>query len=478
MLQIKKLDKLILKAYITPLLITFFVTTFLFLMQFLWKYIDDLVGKGLEWSIVLELLFYATVGLFQMSLPVAVLCSSLFLYSSFGDTNELMAIKAAGISFFKTMRSVLILNIFIVSFSFVYVNNLLPYANLRLWSLMYDVRNQRPELNIKEGIFFDGIDHVRLKIKSKNPSTNMMYDVIIYDHRKNYGNTHVTIADSAFMKLTDNKQYLVFTLYNGKNYEDVVDGVSYEERRKNRPFREQYFSKQQIQFELESFEFSRTDRELFKHNSQMQNLSQLVHSIDSSKSLTDYRNDRSFYHYYANYIRKAKNKNPKMQGEIYNVDSLFATYNNLEKIQCLSQALNYVRSAESYLLSSIDNKMTQQVSLSKHNIELHRKFTFTAIAFIMFFIGAPFGAMVRKGGMGVPVIFTFVFYLLYYILSMIGEKSIKTASSSLLTGMWFPVLLLVGIAIYFSIMAARESTITFTKFSNLFSLKFLKKNKQ
>ncbi|OQA99766.1 MAG: putative permease YjgP/YjgQ family protein [Bacteroidetes bacterium ADurb.Bin217] len=462
MFRVKKLDLLVLKAYVFPLLITFFVTTFLLLMQFLWKYIDDMVGKGLELHIILELFFYATVGLLQMSLPLAILCSSIFLYGSMGETNELIAIKSSGISLLRIMRPVIYVNVIVAILAFFYANNLLPYSNLRLWSLMYDIRNQRPELNIKEGVFFDGIEQVRLKIASKNRENEMMYDVMIYDHRKNYGNTNVTVADSASMKITDDKQYLILTLYNGKRYEDVVEGVDYNYVRTKRPFREQYFTKQQVLFELESFTFNRTDMDLFKHNSQMQNMTQLISTIDSMKTTLEYRNQRSFHHYYTNNIYRARSKID--EGHDVDVDTLFSALNNAYKIQSYIRALNYARSGEAFLTTAIENEQMQDMSLNKHRIELHKKFTLAFACLIMFFVGAPFGALVRKGGLGVPVIFSFIFYLLYYVLSMIGEKSVKSAENSAFQGMWYPTGIIVLIGIYFTYMAVHDKLITPPKY--------------
>lgn len=479
MFRIKKIDLLVLKAYVFPLLITFFVTTFLLLMQFLWKYIDDMVGKGLEWHIIFELFFYATAGLLQMSLPLAILCSSIFLYGSMGETNELIAIKSSGISLLRIMRPVIYVNIIVAILAFFYANNLLPYSNLRLWSLMYDIRNQRPELNIKEGIFFDGIEQVRLKINSKNPENEMMYGIMIYDHRKNYGNTNVTIADSASMKTTDDKRYLVLTLYNGKRYEDVVEGFEYNYVRTKRPFREQYFKVQQVLFELESFAFNRTDMDLFKHNSQMQNMNQLLSTIDSMKTTLQYRNQRSFHHYFTNNIYRARSKID--EGTEVDADTLYSSLNNAYKIQSYIRALNYARSGEAFLTTAVENELMQDMSLNKHRIELHKKFTLAFACLIMFFVGAPFGAMVRKGGLGVPVIFSFIFYLIYYVLSMIGEKSVKSAESSVYQGMWYPTGIILIIGVYFTYMAIHDKLITPPKYIFSFIQKIIitlfKKNK-
>lgn len=459
MLGIKKLDIFILKSYLLPLLITFFVTTFLLLMQFLWRYIDDLVGKGLEMKIILELFFYAATGLLQMSLPLAVLCASIFAYGSMGDTNELIAIKSAGVSLSRIMRPLIIFNVFLMGFSFVYANNVLPYSNLRLWSLMFDVRNQRPEMNIKEGVFFDGIDQVRLKISSKSKDNTMMYDMMIYDHRGNSGNTSVIIADSASMKVTDDKQSLVLTLYNGESYEDVIEKTNYDEYRTKHPFRHYSFVKQQVLFELEDYAFSRTNVDLFKHNSQMQNVWQLDYMIDSLANDYVERNNRAFTQYFLNNVYKTR----VAQDTSIAMDSIsvpeWDSISPVDKSTIVLKALNSARSSESYLLAAIQNKVDQKISLNKLRIEWHKKFTLGFACLIMFFVGAPFGALVKKGGFGLPVIVSFVFYLLYYVMTMIGEKGVKSATMSTWFGMWYPIVVILLIGIYLTYLAVNDKSL-------------------
>ncbi len=457
MFGIKKLDWLIIKSYIGPLIMTFCVTTFLLLMQFLWKYIDDLVGKGLEWSVIVELLFYASMGILQMSIPLAILCASIYIYGNLGENNELIAIKASGISLPRIMRPLIIVNIIVALMTFVYSNNVLPYSNLRLWSLMFDVRQQRPELNIKEGVFFDGIEKVRMKIGTKNKETNMMYDVMIYDHRNEYGNTNVTIADSASMNVTANEQYLLLTLYGGVRYEDVLDAKDKRSIREKRPFQRQIFSKQQVMFEIEGADFNRTNMDLFKHNSQMQNLSQLIYTVDSLNKKMATRNEGGFEHFFTRNIYKS---NLEEQEKYQNIDSVFNSMQVAYQLQATARALNYARAAESYLQTNIVNTTEQNISLNKHRIEMHRKFNLVIACILMFFLGAPFGAIVRKGGLGVPVIFSFLFYLIYYITSMIGEKSVKSAEMAPAEGMWIASYIILAFGIYFTYMATNDRGIS------------------
>ncbi len=456
MLGIKKLDVFLLKSYLLPLILIFFVTTFLLLMQFLWRYIDDLVGKGLELSVIVELFFFAAMGILQMSLPLSVLCASIFAYGSMGDTNELIAIKAAGVPLSRMMRPLIIFNVILMIGSFVYSNNVLPYSNLRLWSLMFDVRNQRPEMNIKEGVFFDGIDQVRLKISSKNNETNMMYDMMIYDHRNNSGNTSVIVADSATMKITDDKQYLVLTLFSGESYEDVIDRSNVTQNRVKRPFRRYSFDKQEVLFELEDYAFNRTNVDLFKHNSQMQNVLQLDYMEDSLHMSYVDRNHRAFTQYFTNNVLKMTSSKKTDNAVMIDYDTLYASLSQGDQLSSVMKALNTARSGESYLLAAVDTEVEQEKGLNKLRIEWHKKFTLGFACMIMFFVGAPFGALVRKGGFGIPVIVSFVFYLLYYVLTMIAEKSVKTASIAAWVGMWYPIAIILIIGIYLTYLAMND----------------------
>lgn len=456
MLGIKKLDIFLLKSYLLPLILIFFVTTFLLLMQFLWRYIDDLVGKGLEVSVIVELFFFAAMGILQMSLPLSVLCASIFAYGSMGDTNELIAIKAAGVPLSRMMRPLIIFNVILMIGSFIYSNNVLPYSNLRLWSLMFDVRNQRPEMNIKEGVFFDGIDQVRLKISSKNNETNMMYDMMIYDHRTNAGNSSVIVADSATMKVTDDKQYLVLTLFNGESYEDVVDRANVTQNRVKRPFRTYSFDKQEVLFELEDYAFNRTNVDLFKHNSQMQNVLQLDYMEDSLQMNYIDRNYRAFTQYFTNNVLRMTSSKKSDNAVMVDYDTLYNSLSPTDRLASVTKALNTARSGESYLLAAVDTKIEQEKGLNKLRIEWHKKFTLGFACMIMFFVGAPFGALVRKGGFGIPVIASFIFYLLYYVLTMIAEKSVKAATISAWVGMWYPIAIILVIGVYLTYLAMND----------------------
>ncbi|MBU1627211.1 LptF/LptG family permease, partial [bacterium] len=270
----KKLHILVIRSYLGPFVFTFFIAIFVLLMQFLWKYIDDLVGKGLDLDVLSELLFYASATFVPMALPLAILLSSLMTFGNLGEYYELVALKSSGISLQRTMFPLVILSILISLSAFFFANNVMPVANLKFQSLLYDVRHQRPELNIQPGIFYKGIDNFVIKVARKDHKTNMMYNVMIYDHTENNGNENLTIADSATMDVTPDEHYLILTMYDGRKYEELPEDKRGERKSFEeliRPHRHSSFEKETIMLDLSGFGLKRSDEDLFSENEEMLN---------------------------------------------------------------------------------------------------------------------------------------------------------------------------------------------------------------
>ena len=259
---------------------TFFISLFILLMQFVWKYIDDLVGKGLEWDIIAKLLFLASSTFVPLALPLAILLSSLMMFGNLGEHYELVAAKSAGISLIRIMRPLIIVSFLISGLAFYFSNVVLPVANLKFLSLLWDVRGKKLAFNIKEGVFYNGIEGYVIRVGKKDQDGNTIRDVMIYDHVKHRGNTSVTLAEWGKMELTPDKRFLIFKLYNGINYEERVD---LRNAGKTRPFQRTKFNEQFQSFDLSGFQLTRTDEKLFKSNYEMLNVTQLRHSMDSIK---------------------------------------------------------------------------------------------------------------------------------------------------------------------------------------------------
>ncbi|HPE43365.1 MAG TPA: LptF/LptG family permease, partial [Bacteroidales bacterium] len=285
----KKIYAFSIRSYLGPLVLTFFIALFILLMQFLWKYIDDLVGKGLEGTVIAQLLFFASATFVPMALPLAILLSSLMTFGNLGEHYELVAMKAAGISVWKIMRPLVILSVAISMLAFLFSNYVQPYANLKFQSLLYDVRQQKLAFDITEGVFYHGIENYVIRVGKKDKDGRTIYDVKIYDHTDRQGNISVTTAQSGYMEMSSDQQYIIFTLFDGYSYTDIVSERNY---RENRPFDRTAFKQQRIRFDLSEFNMNRTKEDLFKSHYTMLNIKQLNKSVDSLDQRLNERKDR------------------------------------------------------------------------------------------------------------------------------------------------------------------------------------------
>jgi lipopolysaccharide export system permease protein len=445
-------------------------------MQFLWRYIDELVGKGLSFNIIAELMAYASASLVPMALPLAVLLSSLMTFGNMGEYYELTAMKASGISLQRIMLPVFVLDIFISIGAFFFANNVMPYTNLKMKSLLYDVRQQRPELQIREGEFYNGIDNYSIRVNKKNPVSNVLYDVKIYDHSQRRGNVSVTIADSGKMEITTDKRNLLITLWHGRSYTELEE----DRRKKNNtfPHRTDIFDEQKILITLTGFGLQRTDENLFKNYYQMLNITQLSHATDSLKNEMEITN-KQFHRSLLNYnyfkgveILKRKSKlrtanvlidtsdinSQKKKKVINDFDSLFTSYSSDIQRRILSVAISNARSTMSFIENSAANIKYEVRNLRRHEIEWHKKFTLAAACLIFLFIGAPLGAIIRKGGLGMPAVISTVFFILYYIISLTGEKIVREDIVPSYQGMWLSSLILIITGIFLTYKATNDSS--------------------
>lgn len=481
----KRLHKLILKSFLGPFVLVFFIVMFVLLMQFLWRYIDDLVGKGLTFGVISELLLYTSASLVPMALPLSILMSSLMTFGNMGEYYELTAIKSSGISLQRVMKPLIIFVIFVSIGAFFFANRVMPYTNLKMRSLLYDVRQQRPELQIKPGEFYNGVDDYSIRVERKNPETNMLYDLHIYDHSSRKGNISVTVADSGLMKMTSDERELIITLYHGTSYNEMQ-----EKRRgpQNRTYPEEMdkFGEQRFIIPLTGFGLQRTDENLFKSNYQMMNLSQLDKMRDSLK--TDMNGNRNRFKkvLYVNNLFKVRNYLPpinhnlpkknsaektsvkniglrsdtlKNKLQTVNFDTILTTLGEMNARRIVTQALMNARSTKIFIEDNKNNYDFQKKSLRRYEIEWHRKFTISFACFIFLFIGAPLGAIIRKGGLGMPLVLSTLLFIFYYIASMMGEKFVRESILPDYEGMWLSSLLLLIIGIFLTFKATTDSRI-------------------
>ncbi|MFO8067639.1 MAG: LptF/LptG family permease [Bacteroidales bacterium] len=481
----KKLHILLLKSYIGPFIATFFIALFILLMQFLWKYIDDLVGKGLEWYLIGELMFYAAITFIPMALPLAILLSSIMTMGNLGENNELVAFKSAGISLNKIMFPLIVISSFFVITAFYFSNNVLPVANLKMGSLLYDIRHQRPAFNIIEGVFYKGIDNYVIKADVKESDGATLREVMIYDHSEKRGNVNLTVADWAYMSTTPDKRYLVMNLYEGYNYQNLKSGNP---RDPANPFQRTYFKEQVKKFDLSGFDLSRTDEESFRSNYQMLSMNQLVVFIDSLENMVEKSKDNI----YDKYIKKFKHleqvneevlnrvDNDTIDHERYNkiLEDGYLKFAKWQRHLVLSQSKNIIRSQIDGLRFGNEDLKNRKRRLARYEIEYHRKFTLSFACLVLFLIGAPLGAIIRKGGFGLPMVVSVLFFVVFHVISITGEKFARETVLSAFEGMWLSSFLLLPVGIWLTIKATTDSSLLdidsyLNKFKNVF--KFIKK---
>lgn len=487
----KKLHIFVLKSFAGPFVLTFIITTFILLMQFLWKYIEDLVGKGLEIDIIIKLLSYISASLIPMALPLAVLLAALMTFGNLGENYELLALKASGISLQRIMRP-LIFVCFIISIgAFFFANNVVPAANLKMRTLLRDIRAQKPTFQISEGVFYNDIEGYSIKVENKHPETGKLYNVMIYDHKDNKENHKVTLADSGIMKMTPNEDKLVIRLYNGYTYTEIQD----EESKQNYffPHRTDQFDEEQIILDLSGFGLHRSDENLFKSHYQMMNLNQLETMQDSIKNKIQitqnkYLNTLKYQRYFNGYkmAKKLEKYTPKDTSDTLKKISapLYKNYffNTLDlktRERIVKRALNNARNYKGHIMSKNNFLKHKKVTYYKHRVEWHRKFTLSLACFIFFFIGAPLGAIIRKGGFGTPVVISVVFFIVYYVITMFGENLVEDLVITPLQGMWGPNLIILPLGIFLTYKATTDSTIlnietyfnVFKKIKKLFTVK-------
>lgn len=455
--HVKKIYSLVIRTYLGPLIFTFFIALFILLMQFLWMYIDDLVGKGLEWYIIIELLFYASSTFVPLALPLAILLSSIMTFGNLGEHYELVAMKAAGISLRQIMKPLIILSIVISGIAFYFSNNVLPVANLKFKSLLYDVRKQKLAFDIQEGIFYNGMEGFVMRVGSKGNDDRTIYDVMIYNHTDKRGNIDLTVAKSGTMESSTEGRYLIITLYDGYNYRENVEQKNYYN---TRPYQRTRFAKEIRRFDLSGFELSRTNEELFKKNYQMLNIKQLNMAIDSLNKLYFTRKQivaRDFIkqYYFYNILDSLKYAEAAC-ADTLQLDML-ADFDPEEVNKVMTRSLDQARNIKRMIESHNSDYTNREEWISKHKIAWHKKFTLSFACLLLFFIGAPLGAIIRKGGFGLPVVISVFFFILYHILSITSEKSARAGAIDIYFGMWLSSIALLPLGIFLTYKATTDS---------------------
>ena len=459
---IKTVDKLIIKSYLGPMVASFFIVLFVLMMNFLWKYIDELVGKGLGLGMIIEILFYGTSFMIAMGFPLATLFAAIMTMGNLGENYELLALKSAGVSLPRILFSLFIVTLGMAMASFFVSNNLVPYSQRKIHALMHDVREQKQKIEFKDGQFFNGVENMSIRVEHQDPVTGALKDLLIYDTSDHTGNMTVTVADSGYIRLTADRRFLDVTLYGGENYRFTRGSRWYEDNALDATAFE-------MQHSLEltpGFDFTRTDESLFGSGANTKNVAQLKRDIDSLNREVNLATTRTY--------------RPFLYDHLFHRDTMVVTSTRqarrslderrpvmlLDSIAGLSveQKDRLYRQAQQAATSSRgvitwDENQTKEAlnQLYRAEIEWHKKWSLPVAVIVFFLIGAPLGAIIRKGGLGMPIIISVIFFVIYYVIFITGEKLAKEGTWPAFWGGWIPTLVLMPIAIYLTYKATNDS---------------------
>ena len=464
------MDLFILQSFLPLFVMTFCICLFIVLMQFLWRYIDDLVGKGLGVDVISELFFYAALTMVPMALPLAILLASLMIFGNLGENFELTAMKASGISLLRTMAPLIVLMVMIATGAFFFQNNALPIAQTKMYTLLYSVRQKSPELEIPEGVFYDQIPGYNLFVESKNRDTGVLYDMMIYDVSRGFENSSIILADSGKMSITADKTHLFLELWSGESFENLKDAAT---GMKNVPYRRETFTTKEIMVPFDA-NFNRMDEQGMRSQYIGKNMAELQATIDSVQLRVD-----SLGREYTRELRETPHMNvmpyitvPDTAGTLrkepapevmmdrpIDVDSLFRGSSSGVALNYLQSALSKAqRAKQEYEYRSL-TMADDQRSIRRHSIELMKKFTLSFACIIFFFIGAPLGAIIRRGGLGTPLVISVFLFIFYYIIDNMGYKLARDGKWPVWEGMWLSAAVLLPLGIFFTYKAVNDSAV-------------------
>ena len=462
---IKKIDIYLLRNFLGLFLATFFIAIFILLMQFMWIHVNDLVGKGIGVSVLSEFFLYATASVIPLALPLAILLSSLIAFGNLAEKVELTAMKAAGISLFRILRPLAIAVAFLSVGAFFFSNNVLPKSQMKLWALIFSLRQKSPELEIPVGEFYDEISGFHIYVRDKTSNGDLL-NLMIYDYSDGFENAKVMVADTGRLSTSSDKRFLMLDMINGEAFENLnkkqqkATGST-----KNIPYRRETFSHKRIIIDFAT-DFNRYDESILEDQHVSKNVAQLVHSIDSVQGVSRNRsNEQSTKLVQERYFGRENANGPVIlpttltpeERKIYNLDSLWARTDINMQRRVLSMAQEKARTYRDQVEYNAILLEDADRYIRKHEIELYRKFTLAFACLVFFFIGAPLGAIIRKGGLGAPVVISVILFIIYYIIDNTGYKMAREALWPCWAGMWLSSFVLLPVGIFLTYKAATDS---------------------
>ena len=461
-LRIKKLDIFVLKSFLLLFCGTFFICLFIFMMQFLWRYVDELVGKGLEIGVLAQFFFYSGITLIPASLPLAILLAALMTFGNFGEKFELLSMKAAGIPLLRIIRPLIIFCAMLCGLSFYFQNVVAPKAQTKLWTLLVSIKQTSPELDIPEGFFYSDIEGYNIYVKKKDRETGIMKDLLIYNFSEGFENAHIIWASEGSMEMTADKQHLFLHLYNGEQFENLK---SQNINSQNVPYRRETFREKHIVIEFNGG-FNMVDGGFLSERHDTKSMIQISQSIDSLTFRADSvgrsifnENKRTTYRSYAiNPKDSIKMTNGELPASI-NIDSLFQAYTLAEKEKTLKSASERLNSITSDWKIKEMQMTDADKNIRRHQSTWHQRITLSLSCLIFFFIGAPLGAIIRKGGLGLPVVISVIIFVLYYIIDSGSTRVARSGEMNIILGTWMSTLVLAPIGAFFTYKSNKDSVV-------------------
>lgn len=463
---IKKIDLYLLKNFLGLFVLTFFICIFILLMQFVWMHVKDLVGKGVEIKVLAEFFIYAVATVVPLALPLAILLASLISFGNLGEKFELTAMKAAGISLFRIMQPLTIAVCIISAGAFYFSNNVLPMSQVKLWALIFSLRQKSPEMEIPEGEFYDGIPGYNIYVRHKDHKTAMLYDLMMYDYTQGFMNAKVMVADSGRIYFTEDKHYLLFKLYSGESFENIDQQQQKATNTKDKiPYRRETFVEKQMLIDF-STEFNRYDESVLADQHVSKDVGELLESIDSVNVLAHQRSaeqssrmiNEKYFGRERKQGRQLEEVEESRQGE-YDINVLYESLSSQQKERALQVAVDKAKAMQDQFEYNAIMLDEYKRYVRKHEVELYRKFTLAFACLIFFFIGAPLGAIIRKGGLGAPVVISVIMFIIYYIIDNTGYKMAREALWPAWAGMWLSSFVLLPIGIFLTYKAATDSAL-------------------
>lgn len=452
--MLKKLDILIIRAFIGPFFAAFAISLFVLTMQFFWLYIDDLVGKGLDFFTIMRLIGLVILFWVPMALPLALLFSSIMTFGNLGETFELVAIKASGIPLLRFMRPLLVITVLLSGMAFLFANNIIPVTQLKLAALKYDIFVSKPAIDIKEGVFYDKLDGYVIKLGKKEKNDSIIHNIVLFE--KSYGlQDHMLTAETGVMRITPDKKFLEFILRNGYRMEERGPrGTA------NTEFVRTGFKEYKKVFDLKSFQMHESSDSAF-YDPKMLSLRQLNLAIDSLTHIDTFfmrktYNETAYYLRFARYSKDSAwvNRDTTQYKITSSFDRILPDSIRESVIEATGGQIGTMRNSIAYMTIDYNQRYD---SLILHEMEWHKKFTLSVACLVLFLIGAPLGSIIRKGGLGTPLVFAIIFFVLFHLLNTFGEKLVKSHQMDPITGMWLSTVVLIPIGAFLTVKAMRDS---------------------